>query len=96
MIAPEVYTMMEKAVRAHLATLPCGVQISTAQLVDALYSRDEERELAFRAIKTMGHGALADCWVAGPLKIQYGKETRPKQWRRPEPKACPHCGKEIP
>lgn len=94
-IGPETYRLIEKAVRESLTALPRGTQISTAQLVERLYQRDEERELAFRAVKALSYGALADCWTLGPVAQRYGKDVRPKQWHRPEPRVCKHCGGEL-
>jgi hypothetical protein len=94
-VAPETYDLIEKATRGYLAGLARGVQISTAQLVDALYDSDMEREVAFRAIKALAYGRLADCWSAGPPVMRYGKEVRPKLWHSPVVKTCKHCGGEL-
>lgn len=94
-VDPKIYDAVERTIRAHLLAQPNGTLLSTVQLVTDAFPNEEETEMAFRAVKTLTYGRLADCWTLGPELTRYGKTVRPKLWCRPVVKACKHCGGEI-
>lgn len=104
----EAYPAVEREARAHLiitaVDLPF-VGISTAELVQALYSEQfakgegiTARKRIYKALAALATRGLADCCTKGeprPLKHNKKKLVRPWLWHAPkatETAKCPHCG----
>lgn len=94
----EAYAYAEVKVREALSNLPERKEVSTGDLVDLLYSgeNDDTQDRMFKALKTLAHAALRDCWRHGEEVKRYGRMVRPKLWHRPAVRRCPHCHGELP
>ena len=97
----DAYRVVEDNARNLIAALPPWEKLNTAQLVATLYigTDDFTRQRVFSALKALASHGLADYWEAGPPETvtRFGKEItrRPKLWRAPPPKTCPHCGGRL-
>ena len=93
--------------RVYLAGLGEGEQISTEQLVEALYPRsvavqtltgDTARTSIYAAISKLAVMGLEDCCVKGEVNGNYmGRPKRPWLWFSPGPvDVCSKCGQVVP
>lgn len=109
-IVPTIHAkkVVAENVRETLATLEHGVSISTNDLIEALYPReeadkslagDEARMRLYKLVAILALSDLADCATRGELsgKKFMGRPVRPWMWHRPKVREmCCLCGQLLP
>lgn len=95
----EAYAYVGERARTYL--LGQASTLTTTALATALYDGPDDftTQRVFQALQALGAHALHDCWQPGePVTARrFGKVTtiRPKVWRSPPAKTCPHCGGNL-
>ncbi len=94
----EAYRYVTERARTFLLGMPGGSAVNTKALAFALYDGPNEftTERLFQALKAQAAHDLHDCWQPGEPVMRMGKQVRPKVWRAPKAKTCPHCGGVLP
>lgn len=92
--ARECYGILKVAVVTYLEQHRGAPPLSTIDLVEAIYSgeNDQTDQRIFSGLKAMAFVELRDYWDHGPEKTYMGRTMKPKLWRAPPAKTCPHCG----
>lgn len=90
----ERYAAIEAEVREVLNTLsPVATMVSSVlvpRMVGDLRGPEAGRIISrvYKTLDVLAEHGLADCWVAGPPRLLYGKTARVRLWHKPPPTAA--------